>query len=266
MLSFWRKAPATWQQPPAIPDGHRVYAVGDVHGRDDLLGDLLGQIEADFAAHPVREATIVFLGDLIDRGADSAAVVERLRSYRPVGMRTEYLIGNHEEVLLRILEGEGGLVADWLRFGGAECARSYGLSASRLGKLMQGQAVEALRSAIPPEHQSFLASFADTLRAGDYLFVHAGIRPGVALAEQAQADLRWIRDPFLEHQTRHELMIVHGHTINPQVDERIGRIGIDTGAYKHGVLTALVLEGADRGLLQSTGAAGTAAPAASRRP
>ena len=254
LLSFWQKAPATWQQLPAIPDGHRLYAVGDVHGRDDLLGDLLGKVEADLAARPVREATIVFLGDLIDRGADSAAVVERLRTYRPTGIRTEYLTGNHEEVLLRILEGEGGLVADWLRFGGAQCARSYGLSASRLAKMPAGEAVEALRSAIPAEHQAFLASFADTLRAGDYLFVHAGIRPGIALAEQAQADLRWIREPFLDHPARHELMIVHGHTIARDVEERSGRIGIDTGAYKHGVLTALVLEGVERRLLQSTGA------------
>ncbi len=263
MLSFWQKAPATWQQPPAIPDGQRVYAVGDVHGRDDLLDDLLGKIEADVAGYPVREATIVFLGDLIDRGSGSAAVVERLRTYRPVGIRVEYLMGNHEEVLLRILEGEGSLVADWLRFGGAQCARSYGLSASALAKMPTIEAVEALRSAIPAEHQAFLASFADTLRAGDYLFVHAGIRPGVALADQAQVDLRWIRDPFLDHHARHELMIVHGHTITPQVDEREGRIGIDTGAYKHGVLTALVLEGADRGLIQSTG---PASPASERQP
>lgn len=260
MLSFWQKAPATWQQPPTIPDGQRVYAVGDVHGRDDLLDDLLGKIECHLVQRPVREATIVFLGDLIDRGSGSAAVIERLRTYRPVGIRTEYLTGNHEEVLLRILEGEGGLVADWLRFGGAQCARSYGLSASALAKMPTPEAVEALRSAIPAEHQSFLASFADTLRAGDYLFVHAGIRPGVALSEQAQIDLRWIRDPFLEHQARHELMVIHGHTISQQVEERAGRIGIDTGAYKHGVLTALVLEGSDRDLLQATGPA--AAPSA----
>lgn len=255
MLSFWQKAPATWQQPPAVPDGHRVYAVGDVHGRDDLLADLLGQIERDVAARPVREVVIVFLGDLIDRGAGSAAVVERLRTYRAAGIRTEYLTGNHEEVLLRILDGDGSLVADWLRFGGAQCARSYGLSASRLAKMTQGDAVEALQSAIPVEHQAFLASFADTFRAGDYLFVHAGIRPGIALAEQAQADLRWIREPFLDHPSRHELMVIHGHTISPKVQECEGRIGIDTGAYKHGVLTALVLQGTDRRLLQSTGGA-----------
>ena len=251
MLSFWQKAPATWQERPAVPPGHRIYAVGDVHGQDHLLADLLVQIEADNAARPGRKVTVIFLGDLIDRGPKSAEVVERLRTYRPVGIRTEFLAGNHEEVLLRILEGESGLVADWLRFGGAQCARSYGLSPSQLSKMSPAQAVETLRSTIPAEHQSFLASFADTFRAGDYLFVHAGIRPGVALAEQAQVDLRWIRGPFLDHPTLHEVMVVHGHTITEEVDERAGRIGIDTGAYKHGVLTALVLESDERRILQA---------------
>ncbi len=252
-LSFWQKAPATWETPPTIPDGHRVYAVGDVHGQDHLLGDLLARIEADIAERPGTEVTIVFLGDLIDRGPRSAEVIERLRTYRPLGIRIELLTGNHEEVLLRILEGEGGLVADWLRFGGAECARSYGLSASRLAKLAPSEAIELLRSAIPAAHQAFIASFADTLRAGDYLFVHAGIRPGVTLAEQAQIDLRWIRDPFLEHPARHDVMVVHGHTITEEVSVRAGRIGIDTGAYKHGVLTALALEDDTRRLIQARG-------------
>lgn len=251
MMSFWQKAPATWQVPPAVPDGHRVYAVGDVHGQDHLLADLLAKIEVDIAARPGRDVTIVFLGDLIDRGPKSAEVVERLRTYRPVGVRTEFLAGNHEEVLLRILEGEDSLVADWLRFGGSHCARSYGLSASQLAKMSPSDAVETLRSTIPAEHQAFLASFADTFRAGDYLFVHAGIRPGVALAEQAQIDLRWIRGPFLDHPARHEVMVVHGHSITEEVDERAGRIGIDTGAYKHGVLTALVLERDERRIIQA---------------
>ena len=254
MLSFWQKAPATWQEKPRVPDGHRVYAVGDVHGQDHLLADLLAQVEADIAARPGPEVTIVFLGDLIDRGPKSAEVVERLRTYRPIGVRTEFLTGNHEEVLLRILEGEGGLVGDWLRFGGAQCARSYGLRSSRLAKMSPTEAIETLRSTIPAEHQAFLASFADTLRAGDYLFVHAGIRPGVALGEQAQVDLRWIRGPFLNHSARHDVMVVHGHSITEQIDERAGRIGIDTGAYKHGVLTALVLEGNQRTFLQARSA------------
>lgn len=254
ILSFWQKAPATWQELPAVPDGHRVYAVGDVHGQDHLLVDLLAQIETDIAGQPKCEVTIVFLGDLIDRGPKSAEVIERLRTYRPVGVRIEFLTGNHEEVLLRILDGEESLIADWLRFGGAQCVRSYGLSASNLAKMPWAEAIETLRSTIPAEHQAFLASFADTLRAGDYLFVHAGIRPGISLAEQAPLDLRWIRSPFLDHPARHELMVVHGHSISEQVDECAGRIGIDTGAYKHGVLTALVLEGNQRRIIQARSA------------
>jgi serine/threonine protein phosphatase 1 len=251
LLSFWQKAPANWDSPPRIPDGHRIYAVGDVHGHDQLLGGLLDDIERDSADRPRAQVTIVFLGDLIDRGPASADVVERLRIYRPSGIRTEFLAGNHEEVLLRILEGEGALLPDWLRFGGAQCARSYGLSASKLAKIPRGEAIEALQSAIPHEHQAFLASFADTFRAGDYLFVHAGIRPGIPLADQSQVDLRWIRSPFLDHPGRHEVMVVHGHTISEQVEQRPGRIGIDTGAYVHGVLTALALEGDQRWFLHA---------------
>ena len=252
MLSFWQKAPRRWDSAPEIPDGHRVYAVGDVHGQDDLLVDLLGQIEADTVARGLAQVTVVFLGDIIDRGPSSAQVVERLRTYRPIGIRMEFLAGNHEEVLLRILNGEGHLIRDWLRFGGAQCARSYGLSVSSLGKLTVDQVIAKLRAAIPPEHQAFIASFADTFRAGDYLFVHAGIRPGVPLSEQSQADLRWIRGPFLDHPGRHEAMVVHGHTISMDVDEGIGRIGIDTGAYVHGRLTAIALEHDQRWYLQAS--------------
>ena len=251
LLSFWQKAPMRWESPPTITNGHRVYAVGDVHGHDALLDQLLARIEADNESREPADVTIVFLGDLIDRGPGSAQVIERLRTYRPLGARVEFLTGNHEEVLLRILEGDGDLVADWLRFGGAQCARSYGLSPSNLAKMPPSQTIDALRSAIPAAHQAFLASFADTMRAGDYLFVHAGIRPGVPLAEQSQADLRWIRGPFLDHPGRHEAMVVHGHTIRSEVEETPGRIGIDTGAYVHGVLTAVGLERDQRWLLQA---------------
>ncbi|MEO6580568.1 MAG: metallophosphoesterase [Sphingomicrobium sp.] len=251
LLSFWQKGPVAWDEPPAIPDGHRVYAVGDVHGHDDLLGKLIQDIEADAASREAAQVTIVFLGDLIDRGPQSKQVIERLRTYRPTGVRVEYLMGNHEEVLLRILEGEGTLVRDWLRFGGAQCVRSYGMSSSGLAKMQPDKAVVALRSAVPAEHQAFLASLADTFRAGDYLFVHAGVRPGIPFADQSQADLRWIRGPFLDHPGRHEAMVVHGHTIRKEVEETPGRIGIDTGAYVHGVLTALGLEGDERWYLQA---------------
>ena len=236
---------------PAVPAGNRIYAIGDVHGRDDLLGQLLAMIEADSSTRPSANIVLVFLGDLIDRGACSKEVVERLRTWRPDGIRLVFLAGNHEEVLLRILDGEERLVPDWLRFGGAECIRSYGIDPKRLRTMAPDEAIAVIRAAIPAAHVEFLSSFDDTFRAGDYLFVHAGIRPGIALSEQAQADLRWIREPFLTDAAEHGFVVVHGHTIREKVEERANRIGIDTGAYRSGVLTAIALEGSDRWFLQA---------------
>ena len=234
-----------------LPAGRRVYAIGDVHGRLDLLDELLAKVEADDAARPKAQTVVVFLGDLIDRGPASAEVIERVRTYRPPGMRVVALCGNHEEVLLRLLRGEGEIIQDWLRFGGAECARSYSLDPAALNRMSTGDAIEKLRKAIPREHRDFLRRLTDTLSVGGYIFVHAGMRPGVAIGDQAQADRRWIREPFLAHDEDHGQVVVHGHTISPEVEHRPNRIGIDTGAYRTGVLTALGLEGADRWLLQT---------------
>ena len=238
---------------PSVPGGYRLYAVGDVHGREDLLVDLLGKIEADQKMRGPAKCVLVFLGDLIDRGPYSAQVVERLRTLSIQSSRLVFLAGNHEEVLLRIVGGNAGLLTDWLKFGGAECLRSYGADPDQIRRLSPRKAVEAVRSAIPFEHVEFLQSFDDTFRAGDFLFVHAGIRPGLPLTEQAPSDLRWIREPFLSDPSDHGFVIVHGHTIRQQVEERINRIGIDTGAYRFGVLTALGLEGTSRWFLQSDG-------------
>ena len=250
----------TMTRDPSLPSGHRLYAIGDIHGRDDLLADLLAKIEADSSERGAAKRTIVFLGDLIDRGPASAAVVERLRTYEPADTRLVFLAGNHEEVLLRILDGEKGLVPDWLRFGGAECIRSYGVDPVWLRPMSPGHAIEVIRSAIPLSHAAFLRGFDDTLKAGDYLFVHAGIRPGIPLAEQSRTDLRWIREPFLTDRTEHGFVVVHGHTIREEVDECGNRIGIDTGAYRYNVLTALGLEGADRWYLQASQASANSAP------
>ena len=236
---------------PTVPAGRRAYAVGDVHGRLDLLDELLRLIESDSAARPSARVTIVFLGDLIDRGPESAQVVERLRRYRPSFAKTAFLMGNHEEVLLRILSGETSVLADWLRFGGAECARSYGVDPKELEARGGSAAVKLLREAIPKEHSKFLESFVDTASFGKYLFVHAGIRPGVPLSHQQPQDLRWIRMPFLDDETDHGCVVVHGHTITKAVDERDNRIGVDTGAYRTGVLTALGLEANERWFLQT---------------
>jgi serine/threonine protein phosphatase 1 len=228
--------------PPRGKAGARAYAVGDIHGRLDLLDPLLARIEADIAARPPKRSFIVFLGDLIDRGAESAGVVERLRVYRPRHARPVFLAGNHEEVLLQILAGGAEIIADWLKFGGAECAASYGVDVDRLRRMEEAQALEVLRDAVPRAHVEFIESFGDTFSFGDYVFVHAGIRPGIPLEAQDRKDLRWIREPFLSDAKEHGFMVVHGHTIVPQAEERPNRIGIDTGAYRSNVLTALAVE------------------------
>lgn len=236
-----------------VPPGYRLYAIGDIHGRDDLLAELLARIDADSDQRGAAKRVLVFLGDLVDRGSSSAEVVERLRTYKSAGTRLVFLAGNHEEVLLRIIDGEAGLVPDWLRFGGAECLLSYGADPQRLRKMAPDSAIELIRAAVPASHVEFLRSFDDTFRAGDYLFVHAGIRPGIPLAEQAPSDLRWIREPFLTDRAEHGFVVVHGHTIREAVEQRANRIGIDTGAYRTGVLTAVGLEGTDRWFLEARG-------------
>jgi serine/threonine protein phosphatase 1 len=233
------------------PKGYRAYAVGDVHGRLDLLDELLTSIEADIAARQPADNYVIFLGDLIDRGPQSAQVIERLRSWRPTNATAVFICGNHEEVMLQVLSGQPGLLADWLRFGGSECLASYGLSPVALQKQQEPAALAVIRAMIPATHQVFLETFADTFRFGDYLFVHAGIRPGVPLEAQTTKDLRWIREVFLDDTTDHGFVVVHGHTISVSVDECANRIGIDTGAYRTGVLTALAIEGEQRWFLDT---------------
>lgn len=250
---IWSRRSKSRQAASAGPRGHRAYAVGDIHGRLDLLDELLERIAADNRGRGRAKTTIVFLGDLIDRGPQSAEVVERLRLYRPGFARPLFLMGNHEEVLLRILGGEAELIHDWLRFGGGECALSYGLDPDELRKARGSHAVRLLDRAIPREHQKFLTSFVDTASFGQYLFVHAGVRPGVPLASQLPHDLRWIRLPFLGDERDHGRVIVHGHTISEGIDVRPNRIGLDTGAYRTGVLSALGIEESERWVLQTQG-------------
>jgi serine/threonine protein phosphatase 1 len=245
---------------PSAPRGHRAYVVGDVHGRLDLLEHLLERIEADLTRRPVRKTLLAFVGDLIDRGPHSAQVVERLRTYRRPGIEPLFILGNHEEVLLRILAGNGSLIDNWCRFGGKECLQSYGVAADDIHGKDALARLAIVRRAIPQTHIQFLKSFHDTCRFGDYLFVHAGVRPGVELEQQSQADLRWIRGPFLYDDTDHGFVVVHGHTISPQVEERSNRIGIDTGAYRTGCLTALVLDGIERRLIDTRAAESGADP------
>lgn len=238
---------------PAGTPGYRAYAVGDVHGRLDLLEELLAKIHAELQHRPADKTLLVFVGDLIDRGPSSAHVVERLRTYRREGIHPVFLLGNHEEVLLRVLRGDAELITKWRWFGGSECLESYGVDPAQFTQLNDEEALELVRNAIPKEHVQFLESFVDSCRFGDYLFVHAGIRPGVELNQQRQSDLRWIREPFLFDDRDHGFVVVHGHTISEEIDERPNRIGIDTGAYRTGILSALGIEGNERWLLATAG-------------
>ena len=253
MLKLFRSRPRA----PAFagPKGSRAYAIGDVHGRLDLMIELLQRIESDNAARRPARTFLVFLGDLVDRGPDSSGVIEHLLRHPPRFARTVFLAGNHEEAFLRVIGGDTSVVPSWLIYGGKECAQSYGISGGWLLGASPAAVAAEVRRAVPPEHAEFVASFGDTFRFGDYLFVHAGIRPGVAIEAQVQQDLRWIREGFLDDRTDHGLIVVHGHTISPEVEELPNRIGIDTGAYRTGILTAVGIEGGERWFLQTEGAA-----------
>jgi serine/threonine protein phosphatase 1 len=246
MISWFKRSKPEAGALPAIPQGRRVYAIGDVHGRLDLLDDLLGQIEADSAARGPADTQIIQLGDLIDRGPDSAGVVRRGRSGDLGFARMECLMGNHEISLLNVLDGEAKWLSSWLAYGGRSALRSWGIDNALFKTGLPEEIIDAARAAIPHEDQSWLRTLPLQRRVGDYLFVHAGIRPGVPIEKQVESDILWIRDEFLEDDSAHGAMVVHGHSITAEADERFNRIGIDTGAYKSGRLTALGLEGTER--------------------
>ncbi|SEJ16514.1 serine/threonine protein phosphatase 1 [Sphingomonas sp. OV641] len=251
MLSrlFTRRRPEPIQA--ELPEGRRIYAIGDIHGRLDLLEQLLALIEQDDAARGRARTGLIFLGDLVDRGPDSAGVVERVRRLCVERPDTRCLSGNHEEIFLGAHEGNGELVRLLLRAGGFETLLSYGLGADEIEQANIAELAEMIERAVPAEHVVFLRSLDDYLLEGDYLFVHAGIRPGVAVEQQSPRDLRWIRQPFLDFAGNHGKLVVHGHTITDDVVQRDNRIGIDTGAYRTGRLTALGLEGRDRWFLDT---------------
>lgn len=234
---------------PAVPPGMRLYAIGDVHGRLDLLREMERQIEQDAASAPGLRIVQVMLGDYIDRGPDSSGVIEHLMA-RTSGRELVTLRGNHEVFLLDL---EPCDVPNWCRYGGRQTLASYGLDLSDLDEAAVEACVPELigrvRAILPPDHAAFLASTQLSWRCGDYLFVHAGIRPGVTLAAQDPRDLVWIRREFLDDEVDHGLVVVHGHTPTLEPEIRRNRIGIDTKAYESGRLTCLVLEGCSQRFL-----------------
>ncbi|MDR3424300.1 MAG: metallophosphoesterase family protein [Alphaproteobacteria bacterium] len=232
---------------PAIPPGQRVYAVGDVHGRLDLLDELDSLIKGDLPTAP-SDVLTVFLGDYVDRGPHSAGVIERL-SDDSFCTPVLPLRGNHEETLLQFLS-DASVLDDWKRYGGLETLHSYNVDVGEsLGGRGYSRAQEALIAAMPNAHRTFLESTRHSHAIGDYFFCHAGVRPGIALERQAPDDLLWIREEFLRFQGAFEKVIVHGHTPVKCPEMAPHRINVDTGAYASSVLTALVLEGATRRFL-----------------
>lgn len=239
---FQPPAPDTVPGPSAsIPPGQRVYAIGDIHGRLDLFDMLLARIDQDSAARGPAQVTLVLLGDLIDRGADSRGVVDRAMALVAAG-KARVLAGNHEEMLLSSLDNTETL-RHFLRHGGKETLFSYGLEQSEYSRTNIDDLHARLPDLVPKEHLAFIRAMEDRIVIGEYLFVHAGIRPGVALEDQTTSDLRWIRREFLDHADTHGHVVVHGHTITDEPVILPNRIGIDTGAFASGRLTALGLEG-----------------------
>lgn len=230
----------------AIPDGRRVYAIGDIHGRDDLFAQMIDLIRADHASRGPAELTIVLLGDLVDRGPASAAVVERAMRLSEEFPDTRLLIGNHEECFLAALTGDVRRLRYFMRIGGDATVRSYWNDDASLDAASFEELAGRLPQLVPAEHVHFLGMGEDVIEIGDYAFVHAGVRPGLPLEKQTLNDLRWIRDEFLDHLGDHGKMIVHGHSITGEPDEQRNRIGIDLGAFRSGILAGLGLEGDKR--------------------
>ena len=237
----------------AVPQGQRVYAIGDIHGRDDLFAELIDLIRADNSALGPALVTLILLGDLVDRGPNSAEVVERAIRLKDEFSDTRLLIGNHEECFLAALTGDVRRLRYFMRIGGDATVRSYWNDEASFVEASFEDVAERLPQKVPAEHVQFLGDGEDVIEIGDYVFVHAGIRPGVPIDKQSLGDLRWIREEFLDDERDHGAMIVHGHTIYDDVDEWPNRIGIDTGAYRSGILTAVVLEGTARRYLKTGG-------------
>jgi serine/threonine protein phosphatase 1 len=228
-------------RPPSIQKGTRIYAVGDVHGRADLLEQILIRIDHDSTGNPGFREIEVFLGDYVDRGPSSANVITQLIQ-RSEYRETIFLRGNHEEMLLAFLQNPA-VLGDWQQVGGLETLMSYGLQpVINPSRQEESEFCASFNRMLPRSHRDFFQKLRGSYQSGDYFFVHAGVRPGIPLSKQREQDLLWIRNDFLEHDGPFEKIVVHGHTpvIEPQILSN--RINLDTGAYATGRLTCFVFE------------------------
>lgn len=239
---FERPAPSAGARFEA---GRVGYAIGDIHGRVDLLTrmlDLVARAPKDSAHAPI----LIFLGDYVDRGPDSRAVLNLLMSPVPTGFERRFLLGNHEAAMMGFLE-DPSRYRDWLRHGGRETLLSYGVTPPRLDAAREAldDAAAAFRARLPALHLEFLRRLERSVILGDYAFVHAGIDPDKPFTDQTDLDLLWARDKFIRSRRTHEYVVVHGHTPTerPYRDHR--RIGLDTGAYATGRLSAAKFSGGE---------------------
>jgi serine/threonine protein phosphatase 1 len=243
----WTKRESQPALRAAVPADHFVVAIGDLHGRLDLLEQLWRKIDAVSRLSAARQRTLIFIGDYVDRGLQSAQLVERLLDGFS-GFETVYLKGNHDETLLQFL-ADPTVGEVWRNFGGLETLRSYGITHGA-GKSW-AQTRSEFASVLPRTHEAFFKNLRLHHTVGDYIFVHAGVKPRVPLDEQRESDLLWIREEFLESSVNFGRIVVHGHTPADAPEIRNNRIGIDTGAYMTGNLTAVVLEGRTRQFLST---------------
>ncbi len=249
MFKNWRTQKPE-PEAPVYPPDQRIYCIGDIHGRADLLEDLHRQITTDAAGYN-GQLQLLYLGDYIDRGDDSSRILDILLDQAIPGFEAIHLRGNHEQAMLDFLVDPEAM-AGWLTWGGRASLRSYGINPAPLPSKTELLSLrDRLERALPANHLDFLNATIPAYRNGDYYFVHAGIRPGVKLEKQAFEDQLWIRDPFLQSKKNHGAVIVHGHSVTEEAELLPNRIGIDTGAIHSGVLTSLVLEGPTQRLLQT---------------
>jgi serine/threonine protein phosphatase 1 len=224
-----------------VPQGIRIYAIGDIHGCLDLLERTFARIDAHRRNNPIERSIEIFLGDYVDRGPASRGVIDRLIE-RAVDHEAVFLKGNHEVILSAFLE-DPLVLDDWKKFGAMETLLSYGLKPPAKIKTDDRTSLsKELAAALPASHRQFLNGLKLSFACGDYFFVHAGVRPGVTLDQQEEADLLWIRQDFLDHRDPFDKIIVHGHTPVEAPEIHANRINIDTGAYATGRLTCLMLQ------------------------
>lgn len=239
---------------PSAPEGTRLYAIGDVHGRADLLEDMITRICSDADDAPDLRKIVIFLGDYVDRGLQSREVLDRLSQPWPAGFETVYLKGNHELAMQQFM-ADPQFGRSWKYYGGLETLHSYGIRELTLSDRAEDfeLARQHLNRVFPEAHKIFFARLESSAEFGDYFFAHAGVRPGISLARQVEDDLLWIREGFLDHEGSFGKVVVHGHTPKEEPVFRANRIGIDTGAYMTDRLTCVVLEGQEQRLIQSKG-------------